>query len=266
MPVIQMQAPTAVSPFSHATASRGSGAPPGRVSVWRHLVLPLAGLGLLLGWAGLLGGDQLLADRIYAWEGHAWMLRDAWLTNALIHVAGRNVSFTVWLVLGLAWVLMGRSPSRGGPVRRPLGYLLLATLASCLLVSWFKSWSNMDCPWDLLRYGGHKAFIGLTELRPLGMGRGRCFPAGHASAGYAWMALYFFFLAVAPRWRWLGLGIGVGTGLVFGISQQLRGAHFLSHDLCTAGICWLVALALYVVLLHPSGGAQEAQAGHGGAQ
>ena len=41
------------------------------------------------------------------------------------------------------------------------------------------------------------------------MERGRCFPAGHASAGYAWVALYFFFLAAAPRWRWLGLSTGL---------------------------------------------------------
>ena len=78
-----------------------------------------------------------------------------------------------------------------------------------------------------------------------------CFPAGHASAGYAWVALYFFFLARRPAWRWRGLAIGLIAGAVFGIAQQLRGAHFFSHDLWTLMICWSTALLLYVGMLAP---------------
>ena len=29
-----------------------------------------------------------------------------------------------------------------------------------------------------------------------------------------------------------------------GIAQQLRGAHFMSHDLWTAGICWVAAASV----------------------
>jgi membrane-associated PAP2 superfamily phosphatase len=35
--------------------------------------------------------------------------------------------------------------------------------------------------------------------------------------------------------------------VTFGIAQQFRGAHFLSHDLWTAMICWTVAFGLYRV-------------------
>lgn len=258
-----MQVPANAPPLFRTPQPGIPGACPPAVSLWLHL-LPLAGLGVLLVWAGPLGGDQWLADRLYAWEGHAWSLRNAWITDTVIHVAGRNLNVVAWFVLFGCWVLACLPSSRRRALRRPLGYLLLATLVSCLAVSWIKSWSNMDCPWDLLRYGGQKAFVGLVELRPLGIGRGRCFPAGHASGGYAWMASYFFLLAVAPRWRWLGLGIGVGLGLVFGISQQLRGAHFLSHDLYTAGICWLVAFALYLAILRPAADAgRMARSGDG---
>ena len=230
---------------------------PGPAALWLHLIVPLAWLGVLAAWTGPLGGDRWLADRIYAWQGYSWALRDAWLTKTAIHVWGRNLSALAWLALLATWT-WARLSGRARTLRLPVGYLLLAVLASCLAVSWIKSWSNMDCPWDLLRYGGRREFIGLIEARPPGMDRGRCFPAGHASAGYAWLALYFFFLAVAPRWRWLGLCIGLGLGLVFGISQQLRGAHFASHDLYTAGICWLVALGLYVAVLRPPGDARNA--------
>jgi membrane-associated PAP2 superfamily phosphatase len=120
----------------------------------------------------------------------------------------------------------------------------LATLAVSLL----KSLTRMDCPWDLLRYGGTRPFIGMFEARH-GLAASGCFPAGHASAGYAWVALYFAALAARPAWRWAGLAIGLAGGALFGVSQQLRGAHFLSHDLWSLATCWLVALALYLLML-----------------
>jgi len=208
-----------------------------------HFWFPLVAFAVLLAVATLGQGDRWLADRIYGLEGHAWTLRHAYLTEQLAHAAGRGISAAAWLLVLIAW-LASLASSRWSRFRLPLAYLLLATLLSAALVAWIKMWSNMDCPWDLVRYGGDRPYVGLFDLRPQGLGRGRCFPAGHASSGYAWLALYFFFSYVRPRWRWAGLAMGAGLGLAFGISQQLRGAHFLSHDLWTIALCWTTALAL----------------------
>jgi membrane-associated PAP2 superfamily phosphatase len=35
--------------------------------------------------------------------------------------------------------------------------------------------------------------------------------------------------------------VPLGLGVIFGLAQQARGAHFLSHDLVSLGICWLCA-------------------------
>lgn len=59
----------------------------------------------------------------------------------------------------------------------------------------------------------------------------------------------FCSVGVCLAWRWLGLMIGLVAGLIFGISQQLRGAHFLSHDLWSLTICWLVALGFFYLFL-----------------
>lgn len=215
---------------------------------WLHLALPLSILGALLLWAGPGGGDTWVADRIYTAGHGAWVLRSAWMTDRLVHVAGRNLSILAGAAVFAAWLASFRVLALRR-LRRPLGYLFCALAAGSLAVAWMKSWSNMDCPWDLARYGGERPFVGLLEVRPPGMPRARCFPAGHASGGYIWLSLYFFLGTIAPRWRWPGLCVGMGAGLVFGISQQLRGAHFLSHDLWTAGICWTLSLALYALLL-----------------
>jgi len=80
------------------------------------------------------------------------------------------------------------------------------------------------------------------------MPRGVCFPAGHSSAGFAWVSLYFFALLVHPAWRWRGLAVGLVAGGVFGLAQPLRGAPFLSHDLWTLATCWAISLGLYLLV------------------
>ncbi len=214
----------------------------------QHLWMPLAifvGLSFLL--IGM-HGDLWLADRLYAMEGHAWTLQSGHITQDLLHAAGRQASKDLWFVLVL---VLGASlfAARMRQWRWPLVYLLAATLLSTATVGLLKRWTNVDCPWDLLRYGGDKTYYSLFMHRPSMLGHGKCFPAGHASAGYAWIALYFFFLDARPRWRWWGLGSALGLGLMFGAAQQLRGAHFLSHDLWALMVCWLVALVLHRFML-----------------
>jgi len=232
---------TALSMPRSALDTRASWSHPGFLR--RHLQWPLLALAVLFMVANPWQADLWLADRVYAWEGHAWVLRHAWLTRH-IHLVGRGLSTAAWLAVLAAWLVASLSAG-WGHWRRPLLYLLTATAVATLLVAALKHGSNIDCPWDLARYGGTRRYIGLFELRPAGLGRGRCFPAGHASGGYAWLALYFFLGAVKPRWRWLGLAAGLGLGLLFGVSQQLRGAHFLSHDLAALAICWTCAALMY---------------------
>lgn len=213
-----------------------------------HLLAPLAVFAalsmLLIG----LEGDLWLADRLYAMQGHAWALQWEYVTQDLLHAAGRQASKDLWFALLLVLGLSLLAP-RKRPWRRPLLYLLAATLLSTALVGVLKRWTNVDCPWDLLRYGGNNAYYSLFMHRPSLLGAANCFPAGHASAGYAWVALYFVWLEKPPRWRWWGLGFALGLGLMFGVAQQLRGAHFLSHDVWALMICWLVSLSLHRLML-----------------
>ncbi|MGV7194855.1 phosphatase PAP2 family protein [Xanthomonas axonopodis] len=213
----------------------------------RHLWLPLACV--LLASALLMGagGDQWIADALYRLEGGHWLLKDHWFTSGVIHRVGKGLSTTVGVsVLVLAGVAWCRPRLKG--LRWPLTYLAASVALSTSLVSLLKSWTAMDCPWDLSRYGGTHAMIGLFESRN-GIAASGCFPAGHASAGYAWVALYFCALALRPAWRFAGLFAGLAAGLIFGVAQQLRGAHFLSHDVWSLAVCWVSALALYGVML-----------------
>ena len=208
---------------------------------WR-LVAAFLALNLLL--VGF-GGDLWIADRLYALQGHDWQWRHAFLAETVMHLGGRRFSALAWLLVVAACGASFVDP--GLRVRRAaLGKLALSVLASTSLVALLKRWSDVPCPWSLARYGGDLPYTGLPyaglfQASPHALPAGHCFPAGHASAGYAWLALYFFFAAVRPAWRWHGLAVGLGLGFAFGVTQQLRGAHFLSHDLWAAAICWATA-------------------------
>lgn len=215
----------------------------------RLLLLPL--LGFTLAWIVLvpMRGDQWWADRLLTWQGGQWRLGHSLLLETVIHRGGRHLSVLAWLItLGFS-LLAWRRHSNLRHWRRPALALLLSVLLSTLIVSMLKSVTHMDCPWDLLGYGGQRPFVDLFAAHPPGMPAGACFPAGHASAGYAWIALYFFFGAVHPRWRTAGLWTGLAAGVVFGFAQQLRGAHFVSHDLASLLVCWLTALATFRIIV-----------------
>ncbi|MBB1472969.1 phosphatase PAP2 family protein [Luteimonas sp. MC1782] len=176
--------------------------------------------------------DTVLADALFAWEGQRWALRDDAIARGLLHDGGALACRLAWVAVVLAW-LATYAVAALRPHRQRLGRLALSVLAAATLLATLKQVTAVHCPWDLVRYGG--------GALP-GDGGGACFPAGHAGAGYAWLALAFS--ATTPAGRRAGLAIGAVVGLVFGVDQQLRGAHFLSHDLWAAALCWAVAVAV----------------------
>lgn len=195
--------------------------------------------------------DFRLADIIYAMEGSDWTLSDSWLTKHVLHDMGKRFSISMGvgvLILIVASFLVERIKK----LRRPAIYLFTSTALSALVVSSIKNSINVACPWDLVRYGGDITYIGLLQKWPDGLPDIACFPAGHASAGYAWIALYFFFdyLFESPGWRRLGAAVALFMGLVFGIDQQVRGAHFMSHDLWSLIISFSVSRVLACFILH----------------
>lgn len=202
------------------------------------MVLALLALPLL--WdAG--GWDMALAQRMGGAAGFAW--RDNWWLTHVLHSGARRLAWALGLLLCLAvaWPM--------GPLRR-LSFarrlqLALSGLLATGTVSLIKSGSHTSCPWDLAAFGGVARYQShwLGWLHGDG-GAGRCFPAGHASAGFAFVAGWFALRRDLPRLAAACLAAATAAGLVLGLAQQLRGAHFMSHTLWTAWICaavgWVV--------------------------
>lgn len=213
---------------------------------WRHARWPalvFVGAALLFATTSV---DTMIAGAVFFEEaGQRWRGAENWWINEFIHTGGR---WAVRLVVALAlaqWIasFIDGTVER---LRRPAAYLAVAIVITVGIVGLLKTVTNVDCPWDLRAFGGDFPYVHLFAERPLDLRRAHCFPAAHAGSGYALMALYFVAYERSRRLALAGLVTGLLVGLIFGIAQQARGAHFASHDLWSAFLAWIVCLTVYV--------------------
>lgn len=195
-------------------------------------------LAVLLLWD--LGSLDLTLARTMG-GGEGFPLRENWWLTHVLHDGARRAAWVLatLLAFGVWWPL---GPLRRLDVRRR-AQLAVTMLAAAFLVSSMKWFSHSSCPWDLSLYGGWARYASHWSWLSDG-GSGRCFPAGHASAGFALLGGYFAFREVDARLARVWLGVALAAGLVLGVAQQLRGAHFMSHTFWTAFVCWCVAVVL----------------------
>ncbi|MCB1735851.1 MAG: phosphatase PAP2 family protein [Gammaproteobacteria bacterium] len=172
---------------------------------------------------------------------------DFWMRDVL-HDDSRTVMIGVLLAVIATWGL-GLVWSKFKPYRRAAGYLGISMLIGVLSVNLGKQISNTDCPWDLIPFGGDRPHILLFEAKPDDLPRGRCFPGGHSSSGFALFGLYFVSVMRGARRSWPWLLPGLIVGGTFSVAQWVRGAHFPSHDLISAYLCWMSALVCYIILI-----------------
>jgi len=213
---------------------------------WRHIRVPLVLFAILAPFFAFTHADLQIADAIFfnAARG-AWIGEQNWWTNQFIHEGGTWL-IRLLVVAGLVIAGLGKFDRRLWAWRKPALYFAVSVILSVGTVGALKTVTNKDCPRDVIEFGGEHAYVPLFAHRPPELRNARCFPAAHASAGYSLLALYFMLRGRNRRWGRIGLAVGVLMGLVFGISQQSRGAHFISHDVWSAFIVWTVALSTYV--------------------
>lgn len=228
----------------------GPSAGEGRRFVAFHVVLPLA-LGAALLWGiDVAGVDRALSDAFYDPATRSFPLRHAWLLDVVMHHWAKYLVGTVGALCVAGYALSFVLPPLA-PHRHALLFLALAMGLSTLTVSSLKLLFSRHCPWDLEIYGGFAPYEALLQAIPEGVKPGHCFPGGHASAGFALMSFYFVFLPHRRDLAMLALAVGAAAGLALGIGRVMQGAHFLSHNVWSGLICWLVIVAVRMTLPQP---------------
>lgn len=181
------------------------------------------------------GGDMALA-RLAA-DARGFALRDNWWMTEIGHQSAKQLSWLLIVALTVAvWFPVG--PLKRLSRQRRLE-LALAPLIAGLAITLLKTLNYTSCPWDLKDFGGAAQYLSHWRFQPDG-GSGRCFPAGHAAHGFSMMVGYFVFRDIQPLLARRWLLVALLAGLTIGLVQQWRGAHFMSHTLWTAWLCWVM--------------------------
>ncbi|HEY8878554.1 MAG TPA: phosphatase PAP2 family protein [Roseateles sp.] len=173
-------------------------------------------------------------------DASGFALREAWVTRVLIHEGGRLVSY-----LAMAFIVALNLAPRLLPAlsKRERRWWLVTTLVCLAVISLMKRVSLTSCPWDLAEFGGAAHYVSHWVLGVRDGGGGHCFPSGHASAAFAYLAGGWALARAYPRAARAWLLACVSLGVVYGIGQMVRGAHYPSHTMWTGWICWAVTVA-----------------------
>jgi membrane-associated PAP2 superfamily phosphatase len=217
-----------------------------RVAGWDRwlwpAVLALAGALVFFEFTEL---DLWLQDHFYDAAAGRWVVDARDPVGRLVFYNGPKALI---IPTAVAVLVLAAGPARWRDrlrfARRDLWVALLTLVTVPALAGLGKNVSNTFCPSEIRRYGGDVPYVKLCEPYPENdrpARRGHCFPAGHASGGFALLGLLW--LRRTRAWRLGGLALGLGTGWWMGGYQMLKGAHYLSHTIVTMLVAWIVMLA-----------------------
>jgi membrane-associated PAP2 superfamily phosphatase len=212
---------------------------------WPSIVILLT----IFGFFEITNADLWVQDHFYNVVSHAWLVdAKATLPRLLFYIGPKLL---IW-IFGIGVLALLLTPKqwlewlRFNHFERSDLWIMFGTLALApLSIATLKATTNVHTPSVIRRYGGKAPYVKVCEAYPVGdhpKKRGRGFPAGHASGGFALLALAG--IARTNRGRRIGIGIGMTLGIWMGAYQMLKGAHYLSHTLITAILCWIIFLSL----------------------
>jgi len=219
--------PLSVSPHPQVLAS---------LWLWGTLLL------LTLAWDAS-GSDLSAMTWLGGPDGFAW--REHWWLSNVMHSGAKQLAVLLYLgVLAMSlWPLgIWQQLTRNQRLEIAMGITL-----SLVVVTAIKRISLTSCPWELQAFGGAASYVSHWSWGEADGGGGACFPGGHASSAFAFIALSLPWLTSRDTdQQRLGramTGVIVLSGLVLGLSQTLRGAHYPSHTAWTALVCAATAWA-----------------------
>ncbi len=210
------------------------------------LLVPLLLSALLLG-AESTDIDRRVSRWFFDATTQSFPWRHSLLLETVMHHWAKYAVILVTCIAAAALLFTWIAPALRR-LRPLLLFIVLAMTLAPLTVTALKQLTDRPCPWDLTDFGGSLPYTHLFTPRTQAHTPGLCFPAGHASSGFALLAFYFAAIRRRRKLARAALIAGITAGLLLGIGRIAQGAHFLSHVLWSGLVCWLVMVSLYRLL------------------
>lgn len=157
-------------------------------------------------------------------------------------IKGLLIIIAVVFLLGL---ILGWKKEWVRSYRRGLIIVVLSSILVPLAVGSLKAVSNMPCPKSLDIFDGAYPHTNVWEkytAKDYHLEKQKCWPAAHASGGFALLSLIFLFHSRKNRIAAASIVMAIGWSM--GSYKMLIGDHFLSHTVITMILAWLLILLI----------------------
>lgn len=189
--------------------------------------------------------DLWVQDHLYSFETHSWLVDRRAPTPRMLFYTGPKYALGAFAGACVVIFCLSFRSDKFRPYRRGCLLFALSLAAVPLAVAGLKRATNVYTPRQVRRYGGRAPYVKPLGRYPTGFHdkrRGRGYPAGHASGGFALMAGWF--ALHGRRGKRLALAAGLAAGWTMGIYQTVNGQHYLSHTVVTMCLAWLILTGL----------------------
>ena len=129
--------------------------------------------------------------------------------------------------------------------KKGLIIVLLSAILVPSIIGFLKDITNTPCPCNIVYFNGTYPDKKVFDSYPkdfVQKSKVKCWPAGHASGGFALMALFFLFKT--PKNQKKALFVALIIGWSMGTYKMLLGDHFFSHTIITMLMAWLIILII----------------------
>jgi len=187
--------------------------------------------------------DLWVQRSLYNVETRQWFWDRNETVSRLIFYDGAKTAFIVFTALLPLALVVFRKSQIIREYKRGIVIVFLSSLFVPSVVGTLKAVTNVPCPKNISLFGGTYPYVTVLKSYPNNfhpIKKIRCYPAGHASAGFALLSLYFLFKS--RRNKRIALGFALTAGWSMGTYKMLIGDHFLSHTVVTMIVAWLIIL------------------------
>ncbi len=172
-------------------------------------------------------------------------------SRPLLHVVSKwtsiGLSSAALAALIVTMIRSRRNPEfadRAKDAVKRLTYFLIAVAVCVAVVAFLKQTTGVACPRNTIPFGGTEPITSPVfgfALRP-----GQCWPGGAAGSGFCLFALFFALRGPWPRLARAALVLALALGSISGFERMTSGLHFISHNIVSLLIDWLVCAVLYI--------------------
>jgi membrane-associated PAP2 superfamily phosphatase len=189
--------------------------------------------------------DILIQNFFYNFESKSWLIDKNEPILKFFLYDGMKI-FLIAIAVGILFSLIFlRKNKIIQEYKKGLIIVLLAAFFIPLFIGSLKAISNTPCPCNIVNFNGIYPDVKILDSYPkdfIQTSKAKCWPAGHASGGFALMAFFFLFKTPINQKRALIGALVVGWSM--GTYKMLLGDHFLSHTIITMIIAWFIILII----------------------